>query len=220
MVVFHDFINTSKKFYFTLVSLTQVLTYFLLFGSITMMYQFVDVVLKNQKGEMWERYKGTALLRGYALSTLWVVTVPSFIVVVDTLNASIYISIAQGFGIALIGTIIGVFFVSSAERRQNLDITSVLQKEINTVLVNASHNKEERSEEHTSELQSRGHLVCRFLLEKKKRILDHSMFGRLMSMSCIFLYNLVFFLTSSFFSNISSFNLTNFTRTSSPVFSS
>src|SRR5690625_2167242 len=90
---------------------------------------------------MWERYKGTALLRGYALSTLWVVTVPSFIVVVDTLNASIYISIAQGFGIALIGTIIGVFFVSSAERRQSLDITSVLQKEINTVLVNASHNK-------------------------------------------------------------------------------
>src|SRR5439155_18159375 len=28
---------------------------------------------------------------------------------------------------------------------------------------------EPRSEEHTSELQSRGHLVCRLLLEKKKR---------------------------------------------------
>src|SRR5690625_6220150 len=28
--------------------------------------------------------------------------------------------------------------------------------------------KEARSEEHTSELQSRGHLVCRHLLEKKK----------------------------------------------------
>src|SRR5690625_2327945 len=28
----------------------------------------------------------------------------------------------------------------------------------------------ERSEEHTSELQSRGHLVCRLLLEKKKKI--------------------------------------------------
>src|SRR5690625_5532587 len=27
-----------------------------------------------------------------------------------------------------------------------------------------------RSEEHTSELQSRGHLVCRLLLEKKNRI--------------------------------------------------
>src|SRR5690625_3765800 len=29
---------------------------------------------------------------------------------------------------------------------------------------------EERSEEHTSELQSRGHLVCRLLLEKKNKI--------------------------------------------------
>src|SRR5690625_6081728 len=31
------------------------------------------------------------------------------------------------------------------------------------------HNQQ-RSEEHTSELQSRGHLVCRLLLEKKKII--------------------------------------------------
>src|SRR5437870_9530965 len=29
-----------------------------------------------------------------------------------------------------------------------------------------------RSEEHTSELQSRGHLVCRLLLEKKKKKRD------------------------------------------------
>src|SRR5690625_5453626 len=29
-------------------------------------------------------------------------------------------------------------------------------------------NRLDRSEEHTSELQSRGHLVCRLLLEKKK----------------------------------------------------
>src|SRR5690625_6880983 len=33
-----------------------------------------------------------------------------------------------------------------------------------------------RSEEHTSELQSRGHLVCRLLLEKKKRQ-ARSLFG-------------------------------------------
>src|SRR5437870_13487073 len=31
-----------------------------------------------------------------------------------------------------------------------------------------------RSEEHTSELQSRGHLVCRLLLEKKKKDVDAS----------------------------------------------
>src|SRR5690625_5410774 len=32
----------------------------------------------------------------------------------------------------------------------------------------ADGSREQRSEEHTSELQSRGHLVCRLLLEKKK----------------------------------------------------
>src|SRR5439155_20918354 len=30
--------------------------------------------------------------------------------------------------------------------------------------------RRQRSEEHTSELQSRGHLVCRLLLEKKKKM--------------------------------------------------
>src|SRR2546422_4356798 len=33
----------------------------------------------------------------------------------------------------------------------------------------AQRNAQDRSEEHTSELQSRLHLVCRLLLEKKKR---------------------------------------------------
>src|SRR5687768_18069764 len=32
---------------------------------------------------------------------------------------------------------------------------------------------DQRSEEHTSELQSRLHLVCRLLLEKKKKITSH-----------------------------------------------
>src|SRR5439155_9807832 len=33
-----------------------------------------------------------------------------------------------------------------------------------------SSSRSVRSEEHTSELQSRGHLVCRLLLEKKKNV--------------------------------------------------
>src|SRR5258708_10728294 len=35
------------------------------------------------------------------------------------------------------------------------------------------HLREQRSEEHTSELQSPDHLVCRLLLEKKKKIPRH-----------------------------------------------
>src|SRR5690625_6570728 len=36
-----------------------------------------------------------------------------------------------------------------------------------------NNNKKPRSEEHTSELQSRGQLVCRLLLEKKKTKQDN-----------------------------------------------
>src|SRR5690625_5590716 len=35
-------------------------------------------------------------------------------------------------------------------------------------------NSSLRSEEHTSELQSRGHIVCRLLLERKKRRQEHT----------------------------------------------
>src|SRR3989442_5037011 len=44
------------------------------------------------------------------------------------------------------------------------------QTEVAPGVVDANIEKVTRSEEHTSELQSRPHLVCRLLLEKKKNI--------------------------------------------------
>src|SRR5207253_6752063 len=41
-----------------------------------------------------------------------------------------------------------------------------------TLRTNPSTTSRKRSEEHTSELQSRGHLVCRLLLEKKNLNID------------------------------------------------
>src|SRR5699024_12367486 len=43
MSVFNKFINTSKKFYFSLVSLTKILAYFILFVYILTKYQFYYV---------------------------------------------------------------------------------------------------------------------------------------------------------------------------------
>src|SRR5690625_5965082 len=47
----------------------------------------------------------------------------------------------------------------------------LLQPSLETELRSALkvRSDEDRSEEHTSELQSRGHLVCRLLLEKKNK---------------------------------------------------
>src|SRR5699024_12325217 len=47
------------------------------------------------------------------------------------------------------------------------DVWGAKRTGIRSILVKPIHPKEERSEEHTSELQSRFDLVCRLLLEKK-----------------------------------------------------
>src|SRR2546429_1664389 len=57
------------------------------------------------------------------------------------------------------------FKVSTVYRRSPAIEMAPLQEE--TILFDPQNNKF-RSEEHTSELQSRLHLVCRLLLEKKK----------------------------------------------------
>src|SRR5690625_4340096 len=44
--------------------------------------------------------------------------------------------------------------------------------ELATMQMHAGGHEVDRSEEHTSELQSRGHLVCRLLLEKKKKTIN------------------------------------------------
>src|SRR2546422_7615880 len=64
-----------------------------------------------------------------------------------------------------------------SERRQHCDL-HVVQLHVASKLQHVGENlrrvaveaeNETRSEEHTSELQSRLHLVCRLLLEKKKK---------------------------------------------------
>src|SRR5439155_6324349 len=47
-------------------------------------------------------------------------------------------------------------------------MTKLVAESIATTANNPVSRALKRSEEHTSELQSRGHLVCRLLLEKKK----------------------------------------------------
>src|SRR5690625_6970665 len=57
----------------------------------------------------------------------------------------------------------------SASSSQSVDSASLNKPRSSWSLESFSLLAENRSEEHTSELQSRGHLVCRLLLEKKKR---------------------------------------------------
>src|SRR5207253_7109913 len=48
-------------------------------------------------------------------------------------------------------------------------LRAAVEAELPEALRKGVLRRDDRSEEHTSELQSRGHLVCRLLLEKKKK---------------------------------------------------
>src|SRR2546422_6176070 len=52
--------------------------------------------------------------------------------------------------------------------------TSIFNNHLLRSKLNYQFNRELRSEEHTSELQSRLHLVCRLLLEKKKKTSNYT----------------------------------------------
>src|SRR5690625_4640442 len=80
---------------------------------------------------------------------------------------------ARGFTLIELLVVLMVIGIAAAAVALSLRTggTSQLQEEMEHFLLSARFISEQatlRSEEHTSELQSRGHLVCRLLLEKKK----------------------------------------------------
>nr|WP_238943218.1 hypothetical protein [Planococcus beijingensis] len=133
----HNFLNKSQKFYFGLMAMTQVISHFLLFGSVPMMYRFIDTFLKEHKDEAWENFKGTAILRGFGLSTLWVISIPSFIFAVEALEATLWKSMALGFVFALAGTFLSVIFSYYQEKKYGVDFSLVLKQEIDKALKNS-----------------------------------------------------------------------------------
>lgn len=169
----HKLLNTSRKLYFGIASFTQVIAYFLIFGSISMMYQFVNMILKNEEGEVWEQFKGTAILRGFSLSVMWVVSIPSFIFVVEVMNAPLWISILQGMMISLCGILLALLFSHFEEKHYGINLTESLNAEIEEILNHLVNKKETKR------------LVIEFFL------LFFSLFGTIFLLNGIFDLNLM-----------------------------
>lgn len=138
----HSLLDTSRKFYFGLMAFIQVIAYFLLLGAIPMMYHVVNSILKNKQGEAWEHYKSTALIRGYSLSVIWVISIPSFAYAVEIMGAPLGITIIQGLGISFVGIIIALVFSYFEEKKYGVDLTAGLQSEIDHVLEHQTDQKQ------------------------------------------------------------------------------
>lgn len=126
----HRLFDSSKKFYTGLMLVNQLIAYFLLFGCIPMMYQFVNDFLRDRNSEAWEYFKGTALLRSFALTTLWVVSIPSFAFAVDHLNASLGWTILQGLLISILGVLLSLLFLHRKEKAEQINFTNGIKQEM------------------------------------------------------------------------------------------
>src|SRR5690606_39824625 len=103
-----------------------------------------------------------------ALDTLWLeLVVPSFYCMALSDSVPEFVPAPQPDPAAISRVQIFYSFEGDAlERRQ----TGLLTVQLDPALIAAEAPEPPRSEEHTSELQSRENLVCRLLLEKKKKI--------------------------------------------------
>src|SRR3712207_7237482 len=73
------------------------------------------------------------------------------------------------FRSSLAGALESLFGSTRAEAKRAIAATRALSKNVSLVMKLRTEVRSDRSEEHTSELQSRQYLVCRLLLEKKKK---------------------------------------------------
>ncbi|MBF6634760.1 MAG: hypothetical protein ITG06_11850, partial [Planococcus sp. (in: Bacteria)] len=71
------------------------------------------------------------------LSTLWVISIPSFIFAVEALEATLWKSMALGFVFALAGTFLSVIFSYYQEKKYGVDFSLVLKQEIDKALKNS-----------------------------------------------------------------------------------
>src|SRR3989449_2577020 len=99
------------------------------------------------------------------------------LVAVATLAASPNVSAQAPIRIGVIEPLSGPVAASGNYIRMGAEIArdwinakgGVNGRKVDLLIEDNKSDPKERSEEHTSELQSRLHLVCRLLLEKKKR---------------------------------------------------
>src|SRR3989442_5515561 len=121
--------------------------------------------LEKRDWELWLIVTGTGILVGAGLLTL---IFPSAIL--RRGNVRMEIEVSRELFVSLVALLIlfNTYIISrrlELRRTRDAVISTTIQSELARL---QSFTDPLRSEEHTSELQSRPHLVCRLLLEKKK----------------------------------------------------
>lgn len=135
IILLKKWLKNSKTFYFVHMFLTQIISFFLLFGSIAVVYQMLHTFFPNKTSLHLKRFKATAVLRGFALSMVWVISIPSLAFSIEVMDASLFITFVQGFCMALAGLFLAVIYMKISERRNSYSFSGDIDDVISTVLV-------------------------------------------------------------------------------------
>lgn len=149
IILLKKWLTSSKPFYFVLIFVTQLISFFLLIGSVAVVYQIIQTFFSRKQDEAWKMFKSTAVLRGFGLAMFWVISIPSFAYSVETLDASLAKTLAQGFCIAIAGLILAVLYLHFYEKKEKATLSS----DIRNVIAEAAEKVDIREKLHRNPLE-------------------------------------------------------------------
>jgi len=119
-------LRNGRRMHFVLFAVTQFISSFLMIGAIHFMYRWMHTLLEKKTAPEWEEFKGTIALRGFALATLWVITIPSLSYVVSVFHANVAVMMAQGLAFALIGVWLTILIQGRRDRKTGTRLSEEL----------------------------------------------------------------------------------------------
>lgn len=141
IILLKNQLKNSKILYFVIVWLTQLISFFLNFGALAVVYQIIQSFFSKQNSEAWQRFKSTAVLRGFSFSTIWVISIPSFAYSVETMDASLTQALVQGFTVAITGSIIAILFLHRFEKKHQFSFSKDIRSAISEAVRDTSENE-------------------------------------------------------------------------------
>lgn len=140
IVLLKSRLKRSRSFYGALMLMTQIISFFLLFGAIVVVYQIVQTFLKEKDTPTWKDFKATAILRGFSFSTIWVVSMASFAYTVEMMDAPLMKTFIQGFIVSLVGAFIAMGHLYLYEKKHKINFSKDLEEVISKVARNVEGN--------------------------------------------------------------------------------
>ncbi|WP_218970534.1 hypothetical protein [Alkalihalobacterium alkalinitrilicum] len=131
MVCSNKYLRSSISFYAGMMAVTQVVSFFLLVAAVPVTYQFVSRYQIEKNKALWEYLKNTAIIRGFALTSIWSISIPSFVYAIEALGASVKITIFHGFILSIVGIMIGTILFAITNWKNTSALTVEIRKTVN-----------------------------------------------------------------------------------------